>query len=751
MLILAGCFAVVVHPLAAQNSIKLFGPVAVSLSLPQAGYGSSQVIFNSNTLNLACPAKPVAVLSSTPDGTGNLLVDNNIDVTVTTAGEGDSIVGPIDVCAGGNPYPIQNCFNYTYEGEAWSILGQDPDNYVGTGGVPPIDISSYLTEGNQSVEIDLVDEGVIFTGSTVYLDTNCKSKGVTGPAVVVNPVPPGTTTQPTTENFGFNPTPGQTIDFFYTLPTGVDVPSGLLEQVSDSGIDPTTFEPTWVSGTPGTSFATSNCLVHAGELVNGLPACKLYTLLCTTSTNSTPSGANCAYGATDSIFGESFDPPASYKISLPDISTHQPGSPGTPGPTFHEGMGLLMATDTWTGGTCQFAEPSLSGQLCPQNLLYSFQGPGSVNNNGRSTQPNSTFISVYGVPEDLTTIGGLRPGNWTNSTSPNVTFTSVPPDLADANSPPPNAASFVPAPIQTISYGVTPPSGTVPLPINEPIAADTVLTNPAGCPNPATPNTPAAVPFTPPAQPLSLTNGDGTYLLHYYAQDCAGTQELKFTFAPSVQYPSGTWSTSFYTVPVKLDTVNPVASSITLSPPTGPYTRGQTVTASYSCTDDNSGVVTCGTHKVGATTSTGTLTGPLDTSSLGNKTFTVTAVDAAGNTSAPQSVNYTVLAAVPAVSITTTATLVKSLPNYVATVTVTNTGTGTANNVKLTSALLGAALGSTLPATVGTGTLTAGASANVTITFPAGTAGSSGASVTEKYAGSYTGGSFSSSIHATLP
>ena len=43
----------------------------------------------------------------------------------------------------------------------------------------------------------------------------------------------------------------------------------------------------------GTSFATSSCLLHTGELYNGSPACKLYTLTCQIGSGSTQAGALC--------------------------------------------------------------------------------------------------------------------------------------------------------------------------------------------------------------------------------------------------------------------------------------------------------------------------------------------------------------------------------------------------------------------------------------------------------------------------
>jgi uncharacterized repeat protein (TIGR01451 family) len=145
--------------------------------------------------------------------------------------------------------------------------------------------------------------------------------------------------------------------------------------------------------------------------------------------------------------------------------------------------------------------------------------------------------------------------------------------------------------------------------------------------------------FTPPAQTLSLS--EGNYIIHYLAQDCAGTEELQFINS------GGSWSTSFYTFPLNVDTVAPAAAAPVLSPtpPSGGYPVGAKVTASYSCTDDFSGIVKCGAFTYspsGAPLNTGTLTSPVDTSSPGTKSFAVTATDAAGNT-VMNSVSYTVV------------------------------------------------------------------------------------------------------------
>ena len=666
--------ALAAHSAVAQNSIQLFGPVDVRLSTTGTGSGANGNFFNTTNLNLTCPASPTGTLSSTADGTGNVLVDNFLNVTATVAGV---TTGPTDVCPGsGTP----SCFTSAYQVPAGqgNLTGQDPDTFVSTGGVPPISISQFLAPGAVQLQIALEDvdygAGFYLASSTIYLDTNCTQGGVTGPAIVNgNPIPStNPTPQQLAQGFDFNTGNSQQIGFVYDLTTAQTVGSltindGTIPQVNDSPIDPSSFQSTYLSGT---SFSTANCVIHSGELLpSGAPACKLFTLQCAVGTGATATGAQCPVSTLNNeIFQDVFNGPG---FTLSDIPTPS-------GPTFHEGIGLLMANDTWPGGACVFdAEADLGNLNCPQNLLTSFASSTEPSSNalkahalnssktaastlvhsnlvsnavgastlptissGSTTRPNSTFITVAGIPEDLTTVtvAGQKAGYWVNNSTPNVTLSSQPPNLVGATVA--GAASFVPSPIQSITYGIS-ASNNVPA-AGAAVPGDVTLTNSTGCPTPPNLTTPAAATFAP--TPFNLQSlPDGTYLLHYYAQDCAGTEELQF-----VQDASGNWSTNFYTYPINIDTTAPVvATGPTLSPAAsaaGTYTVGQTVTASFSCTDSLSGVVQCGsyTYAVGATNNTGTLTSPVDTSSPGNKTFTVTAVDAAGNTSSAQ-VSYQVI------------------------------------------------------------------------------------------------------------
>jgi hypothetical protein len=634
----AACLALVVPAMTAQNSIQLFGPVNVRASVTGTSYDAPNT-FNSTNLNLTCSASPItAVLSSSANGTGNVLVDNNIQISTSSP----SVTGPVNVCTGGTSDSTsdglsQNCFTAGYESPASGgrLTGQDPDTFVGTGGVKPIDISGSLAQGSNQITINLVDDGLYLANSTLYLNTNCTLIGVTGPASITgNPISKTTPTpSQLTQTFPFNPTTNQQVQFTYDLSKAqaagtLSITDGTIPGTEDLPVDPATFQSVYV---PNTSFATSSCLIHTGELLNSQPACKLFTLECAVGTGATESGAQCPISSMpNELFQDIFDGPS---FTLPDIQTPNNG------PTFHEGVGFLMASEGWIGGPCTFDPASgLQNLPCPQNLLTSFTGPGKYAASGYTSHPNSTFIPVAGVPEDLTTVtvANQQPGGWVNKQTFNVTLSSQPPVLTGTNLP--GAAAFAAAPIQSITYGISPASN-VPVP-GTPVSTDATVTNSVSCPttNPAG-GTPPAFTTT---VPVNVIDGDGNYLLHYYAQDCAGTQELSFT-----QDGTGSWSTSFYTVPINVDTIAPiVASGPTLSPSNGSYMVGQPVTATYSCTDERSGVVRCGASTFSPSSpvlNTGALTSSVDTSTPGAKTFTVTAVDAAGNQSSA-SVGYVVVA-----------------------------------------------------------------------------------------------------------
>ena len=657
------CMALIVPALSAQNSnITVFSPVDVRLALGntsgQPNKSSAPTSFNSSTLDLNCSVSPIhAVLTSSPNSgssNANLLVDNFINLTVTPGTSGTASGTPVDICGGGastsssdsGTNHSQECFNPGFSSVVRHLVGQNPDTFAGTYGVAALDISSYLVSGPQQAEFDLVNLGDYLASSSLYLNTNCAQTGVSGQ---VNFTGNTITTTNITQNYTIDSSLDQKFKFVYDLSKSqqagsLSITSGTVPYVTDVPVDPATFQTILV---PNTSFATSSCMIHTGELLKGLSACTLYTLECTSGNSTKRSGSQCPVSSLpNEIFQDVFDGPS---FTLPDIATPNNG------PTFHEGVGFLMASEGWTGGPCSFDPASgLQDLPCPQNLLVSFSGPGIYTSTSYTSHPNSTFIPLTGVPEDLTTVSvqNQHPGYWVNTQNPVVTLSSQPPVLTGTNLP--GASSFIASPIVSITYGISSTNSILPSP-SAPPSTDTTVASGVVCPLQSNPSDPLAIVFATPAETLTL-HADGKYLVHYFARDCAGTEELQFTQDASTQ----SWSTSYYTYPINVDTVSPVVSSgPTLSPAAntlilGDYIVGHAVTAAYSCTDERSGVVTCGASSYSPTSttlSTGTISSKVNTSQTGAQVYTVQAVDAAGNQSA-KSVNYTVIAYDPGIQIT---------------------------------------------------------------------------------------------------
>jgi hypothetical protein len=98
----------------------------------------------------------MAILSSTPDGRGPFVGDNFLEVNGR------------NVCQGGAPGPIANCFNEPVIGN----IGTPALNAYQP--VPPIDISADMPRGKGTVTFALVDYGGIYANSDIWLYTDCK-------------------------------------------------------------------------------------------------------------------------------------------------------------------------------------------------------------------------------------------------------------------------------------------------------------------------------------------------------------------------------------------------------------------------------------------------------------------------------------------------------------------------------------------------------------------------------------------------
>jgi hypothetical protein len=630
-------FAVVMTVGAAANAqttpYQLFGPVFTRPSLSTTS-PSSPAAFGTTTLTLSCGPSPTGIISSSQTPISGVFAkvftDNFIGLTV---GSGTQV----NICTSGdNDIPSSggtDCFNNNYPSVFLGLNGQDPDNFVATYGVPALDISSELAplaSATGQVKFALTDLGTSLGSSSVYLITNCTQKGVApGGNISGNPITPGAQNPGLTPSFNFDSAQNQRVEFSSDYTAAINTlapnsPTSFVPQVTNSGIPPSE----WSKIVHGTSFATTSCVPDIGELdANGNPLCVFSTILCTNNGNSSdssiPKGDNCPQSTEKNVqMFHTFDA-LSTTFTPPPTGLLPHGT----------GIGFLMGSDTWPTQSCVFEGPE-TGVICPQNPLTSFLGDFRSGSGGNTT--NSTFVVVAGVPLPHT-LALFLPNRfgWSNSKTVNLNFLTAP-----AFVPPFNNNGFVAAAIQTLTYGID----DAPLPVDTslPISGDVTLpkTNPVTCPGVPTPG----------AQPVlntdTVTLTEGSHLLHYFATDCAGTEELVFT-------PQGTGAwTSFKTVTINVDTTPPSASGISL-PGSGTYSLKQNVSASFSCMDPSgfegaapSGVVFCGPQGAlpfAPKANTGTLTLKLNTSSTGTKTLTVNVVDLAGNVGTPVSVNYTVV------------------------------------------------------------------------------------------------------------
>jgi uncharacterized repeat protein (TIGR01451 family) len=660
----------------AAGAIKLFDPLRINHSKPGTP-GFPGLAVRTATVNLkSCPATPTATLSSKPDGKANVFQDNYIRVTRNPGTESPSQ----NVCTGGDPHLTgggTNCFQAPYEHDFANYIGQDPDVAVSTGangnpddpagtsllpgfGVPPLDISGLLSPGDQVVEFELMDTGGELGAATLDLVTSCQQGGVqTNGSITGDPINPGSPGS-LTPQFTFNNTTGQHITFAANYLTGENTTTfqaNTIPTVKDVGIRPAVF-PAMVAGT---SAAPSTCMRFTGELdTDGVtPICKAFTITCTQDNSSTSSGTLCPQSTLRNLLFEA-------KFDSIDTPTSQSQiAPGT-------GPGFLMGSDTWTNGsTCSFVDAGdpLLGQLCPQDPLTEFNGAGDPISGSTPRQTNSTFIPVLNMPLPSTTVTvvGQNGAGWLNTNSFTVDFASSPASFPAG----PQANGFVAAPILSLTYGIAPASVAVPDP-TFPVAGD--VTNPNNANNTACPTTTPGV-FNSSAM---FNKPDGQFTLHYFATDCANTEELNFTVSTN---PKVNWA-SFKTVTIKIDTTKPTITGPTLTPAASGniYKVGDVVTVNYSCADTGSGVATCA--------------GPLPTGShidtsasqVGSHTFTVNAVDVAGNT-ASQAVTYQIVGTADLALLNLASPTVTAGDNLTYNIVVLNLGPSVADNVVVTDKL----------------------------------------------------------------
>ena len=681
----------------AYGAIKLWDETTVQPSLSSASFTDLSII-NSANLNLSCPASPVATLSGTPDGSGNVEVDNYITLAINgtpvstylgslndeppnysalyptqiAAGVVNSPASPAgNICQGSDAYPdtygnntYPECFSAAYRSDVANLVGVytdfiananniiPPVNDNAAGGVAPLGTAGEGNDlgtnffapnlpesgGTLQASFQALDAGGWFETSTLFLVTNCSLTGVApggaGQTIVGTPLEPGTT-QP----FYFNATLGS-LDVFSAIIPNVETLTnvGATPFISTFSVPPSNASSLWANS----PLATASCIASVSAGGNCAPKQEV----CTTAANPTPSGANCVYdstGAEDVLLSDNFSP-------VTPITSFPPGT--NPG---------VVALNDAQG--CPFAPPFSSSIACPSNGLKSFSGDPDPVHGGS----NSYYYYVTGILPPSTTPGGfVNVGGtyWINGNNPQVTLTAAPPPA-----PIPNNVGWYPSPIDYIAYVNLPSTAAAPNPnypfnssLQSPplpgavvdfsenlssgspavVTSGGISTTGSTCGSVLGNNgniLPASSTYSFEVNPVNLGTllDTATYALYYETEDCTRTAERLYTYSAST--PG--WTTNYKSVAYIVDD-DPPAITITV-PSTGAiYPAKATVASSFTCLD----LTPPGTpYEYGSGVAYCNGPSQINTtpggSILTSESFTVTSSDNVGNKSS-QTVNYSV-------------------------------------------------------------------------------------------------------------
>jgi hypothetical protein len=636
------------------GAIELFSAIDINPSLinfitwtqspPYAGYS-----VQSNTVNLTCPAAGVtAVLSSTPDGLSNVFQDNTLQVANTI---NSATTTTTNVCYGGDPnfqgftgFPAgtTNCFQPSYENAAAGFLGQDPDlaaGLIANYGVSPVNLQNssslyppVLSSGTQAVSFQLTDAGGDLGAATLHLVTNCTLAGITpGGSITGNPI----STSPT-QNYTFDSAPNQTISLENSVAGagGATFNPGIVPIVTDIAVPQQLFSQLVQS----TSAAPAVCFRMASELdytvTPPAPMCKGFLIQCYNPANGTTTGDNCDPTSVNQVrnlyyaaqFSSPDGPVNGFNYLYGPVGTPAADacSNVVPGGSCASGTGpgMLMGGDNWlcaaSGSPCPAVATtqtplnpptyaasnctltgSLSGALCPLDLLTEFEGAADLKGGSTTTGSNSVLIPVANMPLPTATAAVTSQNNygWIRQSS-SITATFISNEATyPASGNFPSANGFAPAtaaPPMSLTYGIstwpTLPDTTYP------VTGD--LTN-------ANSNTSLSTPFcntggvTPPTFTSAGSFGglnDGIYNLHYFTTDCAFAEGLIFNPAgTALTSPTANWA-SFPFVTVGIDNVAPQLSSCSAAPSpiyngwyNANFSQSCTVTDQYSAGVSGSG------------------------------------------------------------------------------------------------------------------------------------------------------------------
>ncbi len=617
--------ALVTVPLnGAYGAIELFSSIDINPSLinyitwtqspPSAGYAVQTA-----TVNLTCPSSGVtATLSSTPDGLSNVFQDNTLQVANTI----NSVTTTTsNVCYGGDPnfqgftgFPAgtSNCFQASYESASTGFLGQDPElaaGLIASYGVSPMNLQNagslyppVLSPGAQALSVQLSDAGGFLGAGTLHLVTNCSIAGITpGGSITGNPI----STSPT-QTYTFDSAPNQTITLENSVAgaSGATFNAGIVPIVTDIAVPQQLFSQL----VQNTSAAPAVCFRMASELDYSVmppaPMCKGFLIQCFNPADGTTTGDNCDPTSVNEVrnlyyaaqFSSPDGPVNGFNYLYGPVGTPPadacsnvvPGGSCAAG----TGPGMLMGGDDWlcaaSGSPCPAVATtqtpvnpptyavsnctltgSLTGALCPLDLLTEFEGAADLKGGSTTTGSNSILIPVANMPLPTATavVASQNANGWIRgSSSISATFNSneaVYPTTG--NIPAANGfATATAAPPMSLTYGIstwpTLPDTTYPL------TGD--LTNPNSNTSLTTPfcNTGGVTPATFASAGSFSGLSDGMYNLHYFTTDCAFAEGLIFNpTGAALTTPTSNWA-SFPYVTVGIDNVAPQVSSCTAAP-----------------------------------------------------------------------------------------------------------------------------------------------------------------------------------------
>jgi hypothetical protein len=229
--------------------------------------------------------------------------------------------------------------------------------------------------------------------------------------------------------------------------------------------------------------------------------------------------------------------------------------------------------------------------LCPLDTLTLFTGAADPSHGGTTTGKNSIYIPVVNMPLPFTAASITNQSNsWVNNDTADLSFVANQANYTPANTNPPSN-NFTPAPPYSVTYGVTPFGANLP-DTTYPVPGDLPLYNTNTFQNFQTPlcGNGGPTPGVSPALTAQLTvAGEGMYNLHYFATDCALTEELLFSpQGTQLTDPTANWA-SFRFITFGVDTSAPVLACI-FAPSTANGTNGwykQDVVENCTATDQN--------------------------------------------------------------------------------------------------------------------------------------------------------------------